>query len=91
MRKIYMLFAGMVCSAAIHAQTTLPRAVYTLDFEGATTVADVKGTQVGDGELRQSTDPNFGTYYQNAPNAAVATKATNYLRIETDGLKKAGE
>ena len=33
MRKIYMLFAGMVCSAAIHAQTTLPRAVYTLDFE----------------------------------------------------------
>lgn len=91
MRKIYMLLAGMVCAVALHAQTTLPRPVYSLTFEGATTVADVNGTQVGDGELRQSTDPNFGTYYQNAPNAAVTTKATNYLRIETDGLKKAGD
>ena len=86
-----MLLAGMVCSVALHAQTTLPRPVYSLTFEGATTVADVNGTQVGDGELRQSTDPNFGTYYQNAPNAAVTTKATNYLRIEMDGLKKAGD
>ena len=85
----FILF--FVSFLTIQAQTTLPRVVYTLDFEGATSVADVNGTQVGDGELRQSTDPNFGIYYQNAPNVAVTTKATNYLRIETDGLKKAGE
>ena len=36
-----MLLAGMVCSVALHAQTTLPRPVYSLTFEGATTVADV--------------------------------------------------
>lgn len=38
-----------------------------------------------------SSDANFGTYYQNCPNSAVATKATNYLRVELgDGLKNAG-
>jgi len=92
MRKLYTTLLGLACMAlSASAQTTLPRAVYTLDFEGATSVADFGGTQVGDGELRTSDDANFGTYYQNAPTAAVATKATNYLRIETDGLKTAGQ
>lgn len=91
MRKIYMMIAALAMGLSMEAQVTLPRATFTLDFEGATSVSDFKGTQVGDGELRQSDDPNFGTYYQNCPNSAVATKATNYLRVELgDGLKNAG-
>ena len=85
-----MIVAATLATAS-YAQVTLPTATFKLDFEGATSVADFNGTQVGDGELRQSDDPNFGTYYQNCPNNAVATKATNYLRVELgDGLTKAG-
>jgi len=76
-----MIVAATLATAS-YAQVTLPTATFKLDFEGATSVADFNGTQVGDGELRQSDDPNFGTYYQNCPNNAVATKATNYLRVE---------
>lgn len=75
-------------AAGANAQT-LPNAVYSLDFEGATSVADFGGVQVGDGALMQSSDPNFGTYYQNAPENAVATKATNYLRINQNALQQA--
>ena len=91
MRKIYAILTFMVFALAASAQVTLPRATFKLDFEGATSVSDFNGTQVGDGELRVSSDANFGTYYQNCPNSAVATKATNYLRVELgDGLKNAG-
>ena len=91
MKRIYTFAAGLLITSAMTAQVTLPRATFKLDFEGATNVADFGGTQVGDGELRTSDDPNFGTYYQNCPNKAVATKATNYLRVELgDGLSKAG-
>ncbi len=92
MKRLFTLSASFALCVALAAQVTLPRATFTLDFEGATSVADFKGTQVGDGELRVSDDPNFGTYYQNCPNNAVATKATNYLRVELgDGLTKAAE
>lgn len=92
MKKIYLLAAGLSLSLGISAQVTLPRATFSLDFEGVTNVSEINGTQVGDGELRQSDDPNFGTYYQNCPNSAVATKATNYLRVELgDGLTKAAD
>ena len=91
MKKFYMMIAGLVMGMCVQAQVTLPRATFTLDFEGATSWSDFKGTLIGDGELRLSDDPNFGTYYQNCPNHAVTTKATNYLRVELgDGLKNAG-
>ncbi|MBR3454993.1 MAG: hypothetical protein IKH26_06690 [Bacteroidaceae bacterium] len=87
MKKHYLLFAGMLTLAtSVHAQVSLPRAVYTLDFEGATSVEDLNAKQVGDGELRVSSDPNFGTYYQNAPNAASATPGTNYLIVTQTAL-----
>lgn len=90
MKKHYNLIAGMLALvASASAQVSLPRAVYTLDFEGATIVADVNATQVGDGELRVSTDPNFGTYYQNAPNAAVKTPGKNYLLVKQSALANA--
>ena len=62
-----MIIAGLAMVLNVQAQVTLPRATFTLDFEGATSVSDFDGTQIGDGELRQSDDPNFGTYYQNCP------------------------
>lgn len=92
MKKFYLLAVGLSASMALSAQVTLPRSTFSLDFEGVTNVSEFNGTQVGDGELRVSDDPNFGTYYQNCPNSAVATKATNYLRVELgDGLTKAAE
>ena len=87
MNKHYLLFAGMLALAtSVNAQVSLPRAVYTLDFEGATSVEDVNAKQVGDGELRVSSDPNFGTYYQNAPNAASATPGQNHLIVTQTAL-----
>ncbi len=92
MKRIYFLLAFTMIMCSAIGQVTLPRATFNLTFEGAENVSDFGGTQIGDGELRQSEDPNFGTYYQNCPNNAVATKATNYLRIELgDGLTKAGK
>ena len=87
MRKNYLFLSGMLAFAmTASAQVSLPRAVYTLDFEGATTVEDVNAKQVGDGELRVSSDPNFGTYYQNAPNSASATPGTNHLIVTQTAL-----
>ena len=92
MKRIYLLAAGLSASLIASAQVTLPRSTFSLDFEGVTNVAEFNGTQVGDGELRTSDDANFGTYYQNCPNSATTTKATNYLRVELgDGLTKAAE
>lgn len=92
MKLSYTIIAMLLCSTALSAQVSLPRATFSLDFEGATNVADFKGTQIGDGELRISDNPNFGTYYQNCPNSAIATKATNYLRVELgDGLVNAAK
>ena len=92
MKKNYLFTIGLALSLTVSAQVTLPRATFSLDFEEVTNVSEIKGTQIGDGELRQSDDPNFGTYYQNCPNNAVSTKATNYLRVELgDGLTKAAE
>lgn len=79
----------MFVASTAFAQTSLPTAVYTLDFEGVTSAADINAVQVGDGAFVQSSDANFGTYYQNAPENAVSTKATNYLRISQDALQLA--
>lgn len=88
MKKIYSIMGALAIAASAGAQT-LPNAVYSLDFEGAQSVADFGGVQIGDGALMQSSDPNFGTYYQNAPEAAVSTKATNFLRINQNALQLA--
>ncbi len=88
MRKSFTFLVALALSIGANAQS-LPRAVYTLDFEGSTSVAEFSGKQIGEGALLQSDDPNFGIYYQNAPTKADAVKASNYLRVENEGLAKA--
>lgn len=89
MKKIFSLLATMVLTIAMNAQK-LPNAVYALDFEMATDVADFGGIQHGEGELRTTSDVRFGTYYQNCP-SAPGTHHTNYLVVNQNGFKTAGE
>lgn len=92
MKKVYLLLLATSLSLSMAvAQTTLPRAVYTLDFEGISDVSEINGTQIGEGAILTSDDENFGQYYQNCPTAAVSTPLTNYLRIATDALCTAVE
>ncbi|MBQ9665457.1 MAG: hypothetical protein IJV33_03175 [Bacteroidaceae bacterium] len=88
--KQNLLLAGLLAWGLSAQAQTLPNAVWTCDFEGATTVADVNGQQIGSGELRVSDDPNFGTYYMNDPEFTGA-QHTNYLVITQDGFKRAAE
>ena len=92
MMRIYLslLALALGLSTAV-AQTTLPRAVYTLDFEDITDVSEINGTQIGEGTLVTSDDENFGQYYQNCPTEASSTPLTNYLRVTTDALVTAVE
>ena len=83
MKKLYSLLSAVALALCANAQTTLPRPVYTLDFEGASAVSDFGGIQHGDGVLVQSDDENFGTYYQNMPNGTAATYRTNFLEVPT--------
>ena len=92
MMKVYLsLLALSLWGASAVAQTTLPRAVYTLDFEDITDVSEINGTQIGEGALVTSDDENFGQYYQNCPTEATSTPLSNYLRITTDALVTAAE
>ena len=81
-----LLLAALVIGA--NAQTRLPKAVYSLDFEGAETVSDFGGTQHGDGSIVKSEDEHFGTYYQNNPNWTDYASRTNYLEVTTDAVTK---
>ena len=83
MKKNIFLLSAIALSLSINAQTTLPRPIYTLDFEGASTVGDFGGIQHGEGALVKSDDENFGTYYQNMPNGTTATFRTNFLEVPT--------
>ena len=83
MKRLSTFLGAAVVAAGLNAQTTLPRAVYSLDFEGVTSVSDFGGIQHGEGALVQSDDPNFGTYYQNMPNATTASTRQNFLEVPT--------
>ena len=86
MKKFYMLLLFAALVVGINAQTRLPKAVYSLDFEDAETVSDFGGIQHGDGTIVKSDDEHFGTYYQNNPNWAAITIQTNFLEVPTNAL-----
>lgn len=85
MKKFYSLMGMLFTTGVAMAQTTLPNAVATINFEGVQSAADLSAEQVGAGEFRQSSDSNFGIYYQNNPEGLLTTHA-NYLIIPTQGL-----
>ncbi len=89
MKKMTTLLSVMTLAVTANAQTTLPRAVCTFDFEGVTSAADLNAEQVGEGAFPTSADANFGTYYQNKPTVKEWGKHANYLIIPTDGFQKA--
>lgn len=64
---------------------SLPRPVWTCDFEGVAAAADLNAELVGSGLFLQSADANFGTYYQNNPDGALLSHK-NYLIIPTQAF-----
>lgn len=90
MKKIYTFLAAVAIASTTNAQTTLPRALYTLDFEGITKPEDIKAEQVGKGLFLQSSIPSFGTYYQNNPDVEAGSHK-NYLIVPTQGFKESNE
>ncbi|MBQ9363057.1 MAG: hypothetical protein IJT97_06500 [Bacteroidaceae bacterium] len=90
MKKLNSLLCVMAVATCANAQTTLPRAVCTIDFEGVTSAADLKAEQVGEGAFPTSSDANFGTYYQNKPTVKQWGRHANYLIVPVDGFQKAG-
>lgn len=87
--KIFITFALAAGFGLATQAQELPTAVYTLDFEGAASVADFGAEQVGEGELRTSSLKNFGTYYQNKPTVTSKTSHGNYLIVPTQGFIEA--
>jgi len=87
MKKLYTTLLVFAFAMIADAQR-LPKAVYTLDFEGAESVTDFGGIQHGDGIIVQSDDEHFGTYYQNNPNWTAYTLQTNFLEVPTNVLTK---
>ncbi len=86
MRKIYSFLGAMACVAASATAQSLPNAVWTCDFEGVSTVADIAGAEMlGKGEFRKSTLDNFGTYYLNNP-LGEGSYHNNYLLIKTSAF-----
>lgn len=88
MKTIFTLALMTGVSLGLQAQD-LPTPVFSLDFEGAASVADFGGEQVGEGELRTSSLKNFGTYYQNKPSETSKTSHGNYLIVPTQGFIEA--
>ena len=91
MKKIFTLITAALFAVNVNAQDIPSGLVYLLDFEGATSVSDFGGVQHGSGVLVKSDDPNFGTYYQNWPDASGdPTLITNYLEVvpETNPWQK---
>lgn len=87
MKKIYTALLVFAFAMVANAQR-LPKAVYTLDFEGAEAVKDFGGIQHGDGTIVQSDDEHFGTFYQNMPNWTAISFQTNFLEVTTNALTK---
>ena len=88
MKKLFLLTKLLLTAALFGVGTSawaqdLPTPVYLLDFEGASAVTDFGGVQHGSGSLLESSDANFGKYYQNWPdvNSTTATNKTNYLEV----------
>ncbi len=90
MKRIYTLLAAIAVAGATNAQTTLPKAIYTLDFEGTTKPEDLNAEQVGKGLFLQSSIPSFGTYYQNNPDVEAGSHK-NYLIVPTQGFHDSNE
>lgn len=84
MKKIITLMGTFAFACMANAQS-LPRPVWTCDFEGVSSAADLNAEQVGAGLFLQSADENFGTYYQNNPEG-VKTSHANYLIIPTQAF-----
>lgn len=89
MKKTLCFLSAMAIHIALCAQG-LPKAVYTLDFEGVKNLSEINAIQYGEGELRTTEDVRFGTYYQNCP-SAPGTNHQNFLVVVQDGFKYAGE
>ena len=87
MKKSLLIVGGALLGLSLQAQT-LPTPIYTLDFEGVTNASDLNAEQVGTGEFLQSSDKNFGTYYQNNPEGVKASHQ-NYLIVPTQAFKTA--
>lgn len=81
LRKALLVLGGVILSSTAWAQ--VPKPVYILDFEGATSVADFGGVQHGSGSLMTSEDNSVGTYYQNWSNATTGAVSSlvNYLEV----------
>ncbi len=88
MKKLYSLFGALALAVGAHAAISLPKALYTLDFEGATQVSDFGGIQHGSGEIKVSNDVHFGTYYQNMEGLNEVSFRTNFLEVPTDVLSR---
>lgn len=84
MRKLFTLFGALAVASMANAQS-LPRPVWSCDFEGVSSAEDLKAEQVGSGLFLQSADENFGTYYQNNPDGAI-TSHQHYLIIPTQAF-----
>lgn len=80
-KQITTILLSVLSILGVWAQSSvkLPTPVYLQDFEKATSPSDV-GTLIGNGSIVVG-DPVYGRYYQNMPNAAVATTRGNYLAM----------
>ncbi len=86
MKKLYTIITACALALGANAQVRLPKAVYTLDFEGTETVADFGGIQHGSGTIVKSDDEHFGTYYQNMPDWSDYTLQVNFLEVPTSAF-----
>lgn len=85
MKKLYSIMGTLALAGTAMAQTSLPNAIATINFEGVQSPADLGAELVGAGEFKQSADSNFGVYYQNNPEGSLTTHG-NYLIIPTQGF-----
>ena len=88
MKKLYTLIGALALSIGTYAAVSLPKALYTLDFEGATQVTDFGGIQHGSGKIVVTNDIHFGTYYQNMADLSETSYRTNFLEVPTDVLSR---
>lgn len=88
MKKIYTFIGALALALGAHAAISLPKSLYTLDFEGATQVSDFGGIKHGSGEIVVSEDEHFGTFYQNMAGLDQVSFRTNYLEVPTDVLSR---